>query len=195
MSPVKHRNRHGFTLIELLVVIAIIGVLIGLLLPAVQKVREAANRTSCINNLKQIGLAAINASSQYRGLMPSAYDLSLPTYDGRPKTDWLSTSTNYPASLWYHLLPFLEETAIYSQYPPVFTPTTGKANYAPGDPTGLNNGASQFPQAQLNKVSIFRCPSETSSDGTVAYDSHTWARAVMPRTGRYFRSVLGFPIR
>ena len=114
MHTVKN-SKSGFTLVELLVVIAIIGILIGMLLPAVQQVREAARRTSCANNLRQLGLAMHNFESA-RGWFPPGY-ASEPTRDGNvPSGVFIDASTWDAAPGWgwaAHLLPFVEAGNIH----------------------------------------------------------------------------------
>jgi prepilin-type N-terminal cleavage/methylation domain-containing protein/prepilin-type processing-associated H-X9-DG protein len=140
--------RRGFTLIELLVVIAIIAILIGLLLPAVQKVREAAARMTCTNNLKQIGIALQAYHGAY-GYFPPGYT------DGN--TDPNSTPDNDVGPGWgwaSYLLPYLEQGSVSNRID--FTVTVG---------TGSNTAVSQLP------LKVFQCPSDPLQDAFAVYDS------------------------
>jgi prepilin-type N-terminal cleavage/methylation domain-containing protein len=147
--------RRGFTLIELLVVIAIIAVLIGLLLPAVQKVREAAARMTCANNLKQLGLAAHNYHDA---------NLHLP-----PGVGYYPTTTNGTfGTSWFHLLPYLEQGNLFKDslgsvpFPQPVGPTVV---FNPG-----NNGV------YSKSVKVFLCPSDPSvgSDGVVSVNGYSF---------------------
>ncbi|HLN27687.1 MAG TPA: DUF1559 domain-containing protein [Gemmataceae bacterium] len=97
-------RRPGFTLIELLVVITVVAILVGLLIPAVQKVRAAADRAMCLNNLKQIGLALHNYHDANGGF-PPAVTLDLPYPDGNLFVSWIP-----------YIFPYIDQANLYSQY-------------------------------------------------------------------------------
>jgi prepilin-type N-terminal cleavage/methylation domain-containing protein/prepilin-type processing-associated H-X9-DG protein len=133
MIPAATTRRKAFTLVELLVVIAIIAILIGLLLPAVQKVREAANRGKCQNNLKQIALA-VHDFDNAMGRIP---------YDGNPK-DALDDNTGTTAFSWSffaRMLPYLEQNNLYQE-------------------AGIDAASLEGNLATSTNIPMFFCPSD-----------------------------------
>src|SRR5262245_16973161 len=110
-SPQQSKGRLAFTLIELLVVIAIIAILIGLLLPAIQKVRAAAQRATCQNNLHQIGIALHNYCSSNNQFPPPIASLSI-TRIGTTT----SISPTYNPGIFILLLPYLEQSNVVTAY-------------------------------------------------------------------------------
>ena len=134
--PVK-RERIGFTLVELLVVIAIIGILIGLLLPAVQMVRESARRTDCANNIRQLGLACLSYESSFEMFPPSYLGSGL-----EPGWSWGT-----------HILRYIEQENLYH---------LGDArNQLFGGGSNPAETANEFSHTML---AIFRCPSDNGPD-------------------------------
>lgn len=164
------RGRRGFTLIELLVVIAIIGVLVSLLLPAVQAAREAARRAQCLNNLKQLGLAMANYESAL-GVFP-------PAYVGDPRGVGSAIGVNYPDGnrnttpgfAWGTLLlPYVEQAPLAAAF------NTNLPCWAPDNTT-----------AARTKLAVFLCPSVTDSDQAFALHRYTNDNSGSPNDGGRF---------
>ncbi len=148
------RDRRAFTLVELLVVIAIIGILIALLLPAVQAAREAARRLQCSNNLKQVGLALLSYESSHGVFPPGA----LETADG----------LHWGHSWWVRILPYIEQNTIYDQFD------------QEGPPTGWLGGNDHNADLLRKKYFPFmRCPSSTLRQWVMAPPHPSWDVYVM----------------
>jgi len=148
------RSRRGFTLIELLVVIAIIGVLIALLLPAVQAAREAARRSQCVNNLKQIGLALHNYVSSHDSLPPGGEVFS----NEYPAFGWTPGPQNFSMNV--RILPYMEQTQAFNS-----VNFAVSAIWNVGNASVVDGKAINF-TIRHTKIASLVCPSDTNDPGT-----------------------------
>ena len=172
------KSRRGFTLIELLVVIAIIAILIGLLLPAVQKVREAAARTKCINNMKQIGLAVMNYESTYQSLPPGTVNTTSTAANGD-----LTEYGTYDAATgkWsYSNQSFLTVMLPYIEQANVLAAAAGGYNYK----LNWNDPANQIVTSV--RIPVYECPSNPSSKVANNPLPGGWTAANGPATSDYW---------
>ncbi|WP_010583984.1 DUF1559 family PulG-like putative transporter [Schlesneria paludicola] len=177
----KPNRQRGFTLIELLVVIAIIAVLIALLLPAVQQAREAARRTQCKNNLKQMGLAFHNYESTYNRFPPA---LTIVENTGATSNigEGMYSNNGYVNhnvhSFAEFLLPYIDQGNLYNQInfsvPMGFTSATGGGNFTIGTTSETFVGTQNFQAMSSTVITGFMCPSTARASSNLNYLNDWW---------------------
>ncbi len=158
------KKPHGFTLVELLVVIAIIGILVALLLPAIQAAREAARRTQCVNNLKQLGVALHNYHDSYK---------ALPAWSVKP-----AATHSYISGL-VALLPYVEQSAIYNEI--TSTTTIDGVTYPPYDKYVPSAGYTPYRET----IAAYLCSSDPESAQKTTYGRNSYCFSVGDWTPHY----------
>jgi prepilin-type N-terminal cleavage/methylation domain-containing protein len=157
LDAIAMRTTRGFTLVELLVVIAIIGILVALLLPAVQAARESARRTQCTNNLKQLGLGAHNFHDTYKKLPPAVMM-------NTSVTDPANNSQNFGPNWAVLILPYIEQGNLYD-------------TVAPSVQAYMNNPSEAgWRNLRGNTIQAYLCPSDTGADSPYSGNGGNWAR-------------------
>ena len=164
----QRSRKQGFTLIELLVVIAIIAILIALLLPAVQQAREAARRSTCKNNLKQLGLGLHNYHDTHRVFPPAAINAGFSYCDNANNAS--SILLNH--TCYQMLLPFIDQANLYNNFN--WSISSGPANHGTSCTGTATTPSDQF-SVVSSPVPVFLCPSDPSAPSQIAGTSGAYA--------------------